>query len=112
MIIKKKHIIAIDSSAGGKGDIWMRLVGFYIFAGLHPEIDLRILLPPIFRKISTIVFGDRLTIMTDTDSKEGLLVYTSLGLITLLKGIVQGRKYIAPYQYSNTNQGSYHVALY
>ncbi len=97
---KNEHSIAIDSSAGGKGDIWMRLVGFYVLAGLHPELSLRILLPKIFRNLANIVFGDRLKIMTDTDNKDGLLVYTSMGFITLLKGIVLGRKYIAPYQRS------------
>ncbi len=92
--------IAIDSSAGGNGDVWMRLVGFYILAGLQKEIQIKILLPKIFRNLANVVFGDRLIIMTDEDSREGLLVYTSLGFVTLFKGMVQGTKYIVPYQRS------------
>lgn len=86
----------IDSSRGGNGDIWMRLVSFYSVAALVPETKIGILIPAFLRNLTNYTFGDRITILTESDLIH--LTYTSLGLKNLIGGIAQGKKYIAPYQ--------------
>lgn len=100
MMNRKIQQLIINSSAGGNGDIWMRLISFYTVAGLCSDLEIHILVPFIFRKLANNVFGDRLVIITnETDyNNADMLVYTSLGFIQLLKGILKGTKYIAPYQ--------------
>src|SRR5690554_3399724 len=88
----------VDSSAGGNGDIWMRLAGFYAASALAPEYKIHLLIPSFLRKLAQVAFGDRLVI-TDQESFSGRqLKNTSLGIKDLMIGIVKGKRYISPYQ--------------
>lgn len=93
----KKANINIDSLKGGNGDIWMRLVSFYAIAALMPENRFSILIPQFFRKIAQHTFGDRLIFPEETGT-DSFIHYTSLGIKDLLKPILKGEKFIAPYQ--------------
>jgi hypothetical protein len=90
--------LLVNSATGGRGDIWMRLVGFYAIAGLKPELDIRILIPSFLRPLAQLAFGDRLTIMDDEEGKEAKLSYTALGIRHLLKGLLKGERYICSFQ--------------
>jgi len=94
----QRKTIKIDSSNGGNGDVWMRLVSFYSVATLLPDYSISLIVPPIFKSISEIVFGDRLTILTGNGYSKGTLIYTNLGMKDLIKPILKGRKFISPYQ--------------
>ena len=94
----QKKKIKIDSSKGGNGDIWMRLVSLYTVAALLNEYSISIIVPPIFKLLSEIVFGDRLTILSGREYSRGTLIYTNLGLKDLIKPILKGQKFISPYQ--------------
>jgi hypothetical protein len=98
----KKDKLVIDSTAGGNGDIWMRLVGFYTIAGMLPQLEIRILIPKFLRALAQHTFGDRLVILQDTNEKIRLR-YTSLGMRDLVKGFAQGYRYIQPYQRTVAN---------
>lgn len=87
----------IDSTKGGNGDVWMRLVSFYAFAKLMPELQLRICVPGFLRGLSEFTFGDRLTIVSDFQGKADL-TYTNLGIKDLIKPILSGHRFISPYQ--------------
>lgn len=93
--MKRKSLI-IDSTTGGNGDIWMRLVAFYTVAGLRPDLEVKILIPTFLRRLAILTFGERLVILND--SKNSIdLHFTCLGFKDLISGIIKGRKYIAPY---------------
>ncbi len=94
----EKKIIKIDSSKGGNGDVWMRLVSFYASAALLPDYSFSIIVPEIFKTLSILVFGDRLNILTDSTTSKDMLVYTNLGIKDLIKPILNGRRFISPYQ--------------
>ena len=94
----QKITIKVDTTNGGNGDVWMRLVSFYTAATLLPEYSISLIVPPIFKPLSEIVFGDRLTILTGTVYSKGTLIYTNLGMKDLIKPILKGRKFISPYQ--------------
>ncbi|MCH6234035.1 hypothetical protein [Cognataquiflexum rubidum] len=97
---QKEIRLTIDSRNGGNGDVWMRLVGFYVIAALKPEIKIRILIPAFLRNLAKHTFSDRLEILNDEQECESPLIYTSLGFKDLFIGIVKGEKYISPYQRS------------
>lgn len=86
----------IDSSVGGNGDIWMRLVSLYSVASLYPQQQIGILVPKFLRNLARFTFGDRLVILEN--NHENLLSYTSLGIKDLLYQIITGKRFIAPYQ--------------
>jgi hypothetical protein len=94
-----KEILTIDSSKGGNGDIWMRLVGFYVVQPLLPDLHLRICVPSFLHSLASFTFGDRLEIISGADSNADLL-YTNLGIKDLMSSILEGKKFISPYQRS------------
>jgi hypothetical protein len=96
--MRNKKILSIDSSAGGNGDIWMRLVSFYSMAALLTDLEIQLLIPKFMRELARYTFGDRLTIIDDGDNSTIDLSYTNLGLRNLVKGLVKGKRYISPYQ--------------
>ena len=93
-----KSKIRIDSTAGGNGDVWMRLVSFYAVQELKKNLKFEIVVPAFLRKLAEHTFGDRLTIVHD-DLKSDYY-FTSLGMKDLLRGILSGKKFISPYQRS------------
>lgn len=95
MSLAKKRL-DIDASTGGRGDIWMRLVGFYAMAGIKPNLDIHILLPEFLRPIAKHTFGDRLTI-EDSKPSEMKLSYTTLGIKDLVPKILKGERFISPF---------------
>lgn len=92
-----KQLIEVDSSKGGNGDIWMRLVSFYAFAALLPQYQFAILIPGFFKNLAEYTFGDRLKILTQSD-RPLAYTYTSLGIKDLVRDIIKGRRFISPYQ--------------
>ena len=92
-----RKIITVDCSNGGNGDVWMRLVGFYVMAGLLPELHLQILIPKFLRTLARFTFGDRLSIVENGFEKIKIQ-YSGLGLRDLVKGIAKGNRYVMPYQ--------------
>ena len=94
--------ISIDSTKGGNGDIWMRLVSFYAVSVLLPGYKFCIYIPPFLRNLAEFAFGDRLTIIAGNDNTADL-TYTNLGIKDLIKPILQGSKFISPYQRSVFN---------
>lgn len=87
--------IKIDTGLGGNGDIWMRLVSFYVAAKLFPTYQIELYIPPFFKNIAEHTFGDRLSFLNDaTDCR---LVFTSLGLRDMIGGFTKGKRFIAPY---------------
>jgi hypothetical protein len=91
------NLTTIDSTKGGNGDHWMRLVSFYAFAKLMPELKFRICVPPFLRGLAEYIFGDRLIIVSDFQGKPDL-TYTNLGIKDLIKPILSGYRFISPYQ--------------
>jgi hypothetical protein len=89
--------LTIDSTKGGNGDLWMRLVSFYAAAELLPELNLRICLPKYLGRLAEYGFGDRLNITTDQSIKADL-TYTNLGIRHLAKPILNGKRFVSPYQ--------------
>jgi len=96
--MNKKKRISIDSTIGGNGDIWMRLVSFYAIVGIKPDLCIEIKIPLFLRNLAQYTFGDRLIILDDDSSVE--FHFTCLGIRDLLKGICSNKKYIAPYHRS------------
>jgi hypothetical protein len=88
--------IRIDSTAGGNGDIWMRLVSFYAVQALKDDLRFEIVVPGFLQKLAEHTFGDRLMIVHGDFKSD--YYFTNLGIKDLLKGIFSGRKYISPYQ--------------
>src|SRR5690242_17383855 len=93
----KKQKLFINSKDGGNGDIWMRLVSFYVAAALLPSVEIQIMIPGFLKKLANHAFGDRLLIADNNKIGKPELRYTSFGLRDLVKGIMSGNKYIAPY---------------
>lgn len=91
-----KKPLHIDASTGGRGDIWMRLLGFYTVAGMKPELDIHILIPEFLRPLAKITWGDRLSIV-DAKTPEMKYSYSTLGIKDLIPGILKGEKYIEPF---------------
>ena len=86
----------LDSSKGGNGDIWMRLVGFYAISKLLPDVKITLKLSPVFSALAPYTFGDRL--LFDFDMEKPDLIYTNLGMKDLLSDILKGQQFISPYQ--------------
>lgn len=91
-----KKQLHIDASTGGRGDIWMRLVGFYAVAGVRPNIEIHLLIPEFLRPLARQVFGDRLFI-EEAKTPEMKYSYSTMGIKDLIPGILKGEKYIAPF---------------
>jgi hypothetical protein len=90
--------LKIDISEGGNGDMWMRLVSFYAVAKLLPHLKFQLYLPAFMRQLARYCFDDRLTIADNRGECD--ILFTSLGLKHMLKGIGKGNRYIAPYHRS------------
>ena len=88
--------LSIDSSKGGNGDVWMRLVGFYAMATLLPEVEIRLKLSPVFHNLAPFVFGDRLKFESELTKTD--LYYTHLGIKDLMPQLLKGQRFISPYQ--------------
>ncbi|MCF2519158.1 hypothetical protein [Dyadobacter sp. CY351] len=93
------RFLTIDSTKGGNGDIWMRLVGFYAVSDLLPDYKLRICIPSYFGTLADFAFGDKLIIVTDNSCKPDL-TYTNLGIRHLFQDLIKGKRFISPYQRS------------
>jgi hypothetical protein len=94
--MKQKAIISIDSTVGGNGDVWMRLVSLYVISVLKPEFQFYIKIPSFIIRLAEFTFGDRLVIVSDPTFMCDYS-FTSLGIKDLIKGIVKGKKFISPY---------------
>lgn len=94
--MNKTKPLHIDASTGGRGDIWMRLLGFYATAAIKPELDIHILVPEFLRPLARVTYGDRLTIV-DNKTPEMVYSYSTLGIKDLIPGILKGEKYIEPF---------------
>ncbi len=94
----KNEIIKIDSTRGGNGDIWMRLVSFYVISKIVRECQFYIKVPSIFLNIATHTFGDRLKIISNNQIESNYYVYTHLGIKDLIIPILKGQRFISPYQ--------------
>jgi hypothetical protein len=92
-----QKMTTIDSTKGGNGDVWMRLVSFYAFAKLMPELQFRICVPSFLQNLAEFTFGDRLAIVSNFQGKPDL-TYTNLGIKHLIKPILAGHRFISPYQ--------------
>jgi hypothetical protein len=92
-----KQTIHIDSAKGGNGDLWMRLIGYYVVRALYPDIKIVINIPKFLVKLAEFTFGDRLEIINAAPTKADIH-YTTLGIKDLIKPILKGSKFIAPYQ--------------
>jgi hypothetical protein len=90
--------IRIDSTAGGNGDIWMRLVSFYAVQALKDDLRFEIVVPGFLQKLAEHTFGDRLTFVHGNLKSD--FYFTNLGMKDLLKGIFSGKRYISPYHRS------------
>ena len=97
--MKQKTKITIDSTVGGNGDVWMRLVSLYIVSAIKPEFEFHIKVPAFFNKLANFTFGDRLTILINQNAACEYN-YTCLGLRDLFINIIKGKKYISPYALS------------
>jgi AbrB family looped-hinge helix DNA binding protein len=69
--------LIIDSSSGGNGDIWMRLVSFYAISGIDSNYTFEIIVPPFFKQLAEYSFGDRL--IFSCDKKKSNLKYSKPG---------------------------------
>ena len=87
--------IALDLRVGGLGDTWMRLVGFYVAAGLRPNFRLRLVLPANLVQVARHAFSDRLDIYDK--EQTGAVVYTVLGLRDLILPVLLGKRFASPY---------------
>lgn len=94
----KKNILKIDSTKGGNGDIWMRLISFYAVAKILPDIKFIIKVPPFFKNIAIFTFSERLEIIVNDDESKGFIKYTNLGFKDLLLPLLFGNRFISPYQ--------------
>ncbi len=96
--MREKENLTIDSTVGGGGDIWMRLVGLYAVSGIKPNLKIEILIPGFLRNLARYTFGDRLNILDEAGQNEIKLCYTVMGIRHLLPGIISGKRFISPYQ--------------
>ena len=94
----KKEIIKIDSTKGGNGDIWMRLVSFYAAAKILNNVKFKIKVPKFFEQIAIESFSDRIEIITDDSKTNHFIKYTNLGIKDLFFSILKGERFISPYQ--------------
>lgn len=94
--MSSKKPLHVDASTGGRGDIWMRLLGFYTIAGLKPELDIHILIPEFLRPLAKHTYGDRLVIENER-TPQMKYSYSTLGIKDLIPGILKGEKYIEPF---------------
>lgn len=94
--MKQQRIISIDSTVGGNGDIWMRLVSLYAISELKPEIQFHIKIPGFISKLAEFTFGDRLIIITNSAFVCDYS-FTGLGIKDLIREIIKGKKFISPY---------------
>ncbi len=88
--------LIIDSRKGGNGDIWMRLISLYSIAALVPKCMITVHIPKFMLALAKHGFTDRLQLTADVPPTKAL-TYTSLGIRHLLKPILKGHRFIAPY---------------
>jgi hypothetical protein len=91
----KVRTLALDLRVGGLGDNWMRLVGFYVAAGLRPHLRFNLAVPANLVRVARHVFADRLEISGNAEADA--VVYTVLGLRDLIFPVAKGRRFASPY---------------
>jgi hypothetical protein len=96
-----KRLIYIDATTGGRGDLWMRFIGAYAFAGLKPDVEIHLLIPDFILKLAEQIFGDRLVFHTSDEEKKFNLSYSTLGIRHLTKELMKGKRFISPFQRIN-----------
>jgi hypothetical protein len=94
----KKKVLEIDTSKGGNGDIWMRLVSLYSVAKLLPEYQIVLKIPSFFLELAQFSFGDRLHFVRHFSNNKSVIQYTNLGIKDLLKPLLKGNRFVSPYQ--------------
>ncbi len=87
----------IDSTKGGNGDLWMRLVSFYAVAKLLPQVSIELLISPFLERLAVHAFGDRIKF---NNGNQPFIHYTNLGIRDLIVPILKGTKFTSPYQRS------------
>jgi len=97
-VTSDKINLSIDSTSGGNGDVWMRLVSFYVIADLMKNLKIQIVVPPVLQKLAEYTFGDRLTIVQGKIQSD--YYYSNLGMKNLIQDIFLGKKYLSPYHRS------------
>jgi hypothetical protein len=88
-------MLALDSTVGGLGDIWMRLTALYSLAALNPGVILRFRIPKDLVAAARIAFHDRLDL--DSTPLKGAYQFSHLGLRHLLPKILQGERFACPF---------------
>ncbi|SEJ39096.1 hypothetical protein SAMN05216327_109202 [Dyadobacter sp. SG02] len=92
-----KTFLTIDSTSGGNGDVWMRLLSFYVTAEMVADYNLRIIVPAHMGELAEFAFADLITIVTDQSCKADI-TYTHLGIRDLAMPILRGNRFVSPYQ--------------
>jgi hypothetical protein len=88
-------ILALDSTMGGLGDIWMRLTALYSLAALNSCVFIKLSIPKHLLAVAKIAFPDRLEL--DTIPFKGAYEFNHLGLRHLLPKIMQGERFACPF---------------
>jgi hypothetical protein len=101
MNMPDKKPIYIDATTGGRGDLWMRFIGAYAFAGLKPDVEIHLLIPEFTLTLAVQIFGDRLVFHVSDEEKKFNLSYSTLGIRHLIKELVKGKRFISPFQRIN-----------
>jgi len=87
--------LALDSTVGGLGDVWMRLTALYSLAALNPNVIIRIKIPEHLQATANIAFPDRLELVTIP--LKGAYQFSHLGLRHLLPKILKGERFVCPF---------------
>jgi hypothetical protein len=97
----RKQQLYIDATTGGRGDIWMRFIGAYAFAGLKPDIEIHLLVPEFIHQLASQIFGDKVQMHITDDEKKFNLSYSTLGFRHLFTELLKGKRFISPFQRIN-----------
>lgn len=85
----------LDSTVGGLGDIWMRLVALYSLAALNPNVGVRFRLPQPLLTAARAAFPDRFELTSSP--LPGAYQFTHLGLRHLFFKVLQGERFASPF---------------
>jgi hypothetical protein len=88
-------MIALDSTVGGMGDIWMRLNALYSLAALHPAGEIQLRIPKSLVQVAQLVWPDRLQITNE--SIPGAIEITHLGIRHLACRLLRGHRFLTPF---------------
>lgn len=87
--------LALDSTVGGLGDIWMRLIALYSLAGINGEVGPRIRIPKNLLDMAKIAFPDRIEI--ESAPIHSAYQFSHLGLRHLLPRVMKGERFACPF---------------